>query len=110
MSNSASPGVNEPDDIEVAINVLGHNGDRIIENHFDGEIEAQEGAKAGARPAGHTFGNKFKFAGNKLVELTENEGADWPYVKRAPVVGGNWKSNGDMGFISAFPETGINTA
>jgi len=63
-----------------------------------------------SNPAGNTYAEKYKFSGNKLVELSEGEGLDWPYAQRAPVVGGNWKSNGDLGFISTFPKTGINTA
>lgn len=32
----------------------------------------------------------------------------WGDVKRDPVVGGNWKSNGDMDFAKKFPEKVLN--
>jgi len=32
----------------------------------------------------------------------------WGDAKRAPVVGGNWKSNGDRDFVNTFPDDVLN--
>lgn len=32
----------------------------------------------------------------------------WGDVKREPVVGGNWKSNGDLDFVNSFPKNTLN--
>lgn len=32
----------------------------------------------------------------------------WADVKRQPVVGGNWKSNGDLDFVNSFPKNTLN--
>lgn len=42
-----------------------------------------------------------------MVMMATPEGS-WGDVKRDPVVGGNWKSNGDMDFVNSFPENVLN--
>lgn len=44
---------------------------------------------------------------SRLVMMATPEGS-WGDVKRDPVVGGNWKSNGDIDFVNSFPEKVLN--
>ena len=44
---------------------------------------------------------------SRLVMMATPEGT-WGDVKRDPVVGGNWKSNGDIDFVNSFPEKVLN--
>jgi len=44
----------------------------------------------------------------KLMAVPEVAEDSWASAKRTPVVGGNWKSNGDRDFISTFPKEVLN--
>lgn len=50
--------------------------------------------------------NKRTFGRTRGVLMALPEGAEgsWGDVDRNYVIGGNWKSNGDMEFVDSFPE------
>lgn len=42
----------------------------------------------------------------RKVQMKMND--SWAHAWRQPVVGGNWKSNGDLEFISTYPKNVLN--
>lgn len=53
--------------------------------------------------------SQMKSTRTSTILMAVPEGS-WGDVKRAPVVGGNWKSNGDMDFVNSFPKDVLNTS
>jgi hypothetical protein len=70
-------------------------------------------SKRPARGNGWTSGahiNAFRRSNgraSRMVMMAAPEGSSGD-VSRKPVVGGNWKSNGDMDFVNSFPKDVLN--
>lgn len=65
------------------------------------------GSKASKPPIGGFRRNIKQGPRSRVVMNAVPEGS-WGDVKRQPVVGGNWKSNGDRDFVNSFPDEVLN--
>lgn len=85
-------------------NVEGAQSNAIIENYQDASMGAAKRA-----PSMGGWGRPQQKAASRTstILMAVPEGS-WGDVKRAPVVGGNWKSNGDMDFVNSFPKDVLN--
>lgn len=93
--------------MSASFNVTGFTGNnRLIENYQDMSMNASRKAGWTSAAMVNSFQRKHGRA-SRLVMMATPEGS-WGDVKRDPVVGGNWKSNGDMDFVNSFPENVLN--
>ena len=65
--------------------------------------------RASKPPVGGFRRNNKQGPRSRVVMNAVPEGS-WGDVKRQPVVGGNWKSNGDRDFVNSFPDNVLNTS
>lgn len=87
-----------------SFNVSGSNTNGVIENYQDMSVGG--GAKRAPRTGG--WGRAPGRASRASTILMAVPEGSWGDVKRDPVVGGNWKSNGDMDFANSFPKDTLN--
>ena len=87
------------------------SNNQIIENYQDMSVSGV--SRKPSRGNGWTSGSHINaFSRNhgkssRVVMKATPEGS-WGDVSRKPVVGGNWKSNGDMDFVNSFPKDVLN--
>lgn len=85
------------------------NNNKVIDNYQDMSMAAPKRTVGGGWTSGahvNAFSRKHGRT-SRLVMMATPEGS-WGDVKRQPVVGGNWKSNGDVNFVNSFPENVLN--
>lgn len=98
--------------MSASYNISGVTGNnKLIDNYQDMSMSASRKSVGGGWTSGahvSAFQRKHGRA-SRLVMMATPEGS-WGDVKRQPVVGGNWKSNGDMDFVNSFPEKVLNAS
>lgn len=89
----------------------------VVENFMENATTASAVTKAAFGRMGRSNGLRVINGGNRYARASLAMNAvpasaegDWGDVKREYVIGGNWKSNGDVSFINSFPDETLNVA
>lgn len=89
----------------------------IVDDFMEKSAGAAAPVRSAFRSLGRTSGFRVVNGGNRYARsalvmsaVPESAEGDWGDVKREYVIGGNWKSNGDIEFVNNFPGDTLNKA